>query len=613
MDLDTLYRSLQMVLGIGLVIFVHELGHFIAARMCRVRVDVFSLGFGPKLLGWRRGETLYQVALLPIGGFVRMAGEDPSQQDARPRPDELRAKTVGQRFFIYSGGVLMNMLFGVVVMPLILFSGVAFDEPVIGAVEPGGGAWKAGLEPGTRVLEVNGSRIASFEYIAQEIALGSPESAELLVLAPRDSEPRLVRVEPRYDERLGMNTIGVYSGSDLGGAIVVAPDSAASAAGLTSEDRILAIEGAVPELPLDDQILSVLRYAEPLRMRVANAQGNERSVVVAPRWSDSEGAPVFGVSPAANFVSDLRENADLAALGLRQGDRLVAVNGRRILREGDFLAALLASNEPVRMLVERGQASEELAGPALDRRRALALARDVALESNKKQCEIALSVRAPAADVLQDGDRLLAVNGVELVDWDRDFLPIARGAAADGQPIQLRVARRRDDGSLATLDVTANAGVQPRAEYGFARREALYTFRAQSIGEAVSVGLQATWKFATDAWMMVKRMVLGQVSSKHMGGIISIGVVAYSWAELGIAKLLFFLCMLSVNLAFINVLPVPLLDGGHLLFLLIEKIKGSPVSERVFGYSQVVGLVLILTLLIYVTYNDVMRVTTNGP
>jgi regulator of sigma E protease len=98
-----------------------------------------------------------------------------------------------------------------------------------------------------------------------------------------------------------------------------------------------------------------------------------------------------------------------------------------------------------------------------------------------------------------------------------------------------------------------------------------------------------------------------------MGGIISIGVVAYSWAELGIAKLLFFLCMLSVNLAFINVLPVPLLDGGHLLFLLIEKIKGSPVSERVFGYSQVVGLVLILTLLIYVTYNDVMRVTTNGP
>jgi regulator of sigma E protease len=83
--------------------------------------------------------------------------------------------------------------------------------------------------------------------------------------------------------------------------------------------------------------------------------------------------------------------------------------------------------------------------------------------------------------------------------------------------------------------------------------------------------------------------------------------VSYSWAALGIAKLLFFLCMLSLQLAFINVLPVPLLDGGHLFFLAIEKIKGSPVSERVFGYSQMVGLVLILSLVVYVTYNDIQR------
>jgi regulator of sigma E protease len=84
-------------------------------------------------------------------------------------------------------------------------------------------------------------------------------------------------------------------------------------------------------------------------------------------------------------------------------------------------------------------------------------------------------------------------------------------------------------------------------------------------------------------------------------------VVSYSWSEHGVLKLLFFLCMLSINLAFINVLPIPLLDGGHLFFLVIEKLQGRPVSERVFGYSQVVGLVLILTLLVYVTYNDIMR------
>ena len=99
----------------------------------------------------------------------------------------------------------------------------------------------------------------------------------------------------------------------------------------------------------------------------------------------------------------------------------------------------------------------------------------------------------------------------------------------------------------------------------------------------------------------------GQVSGANIGGIITIGVVSHSWASVGITKLFFFLCMLSMNLAFLNVLPIPVLDGGHLFFLLIEKIKGSPVSERVLGYSQMVGIVLIVSLMVYVTFNDIKR------
>jgi regulator of sigma E protease len=185
-----------------------------------------------------------------------------------------------------------------------------------------------------------------------------------------------------------------------------------------------------------------------------------------------------------------------------------------------------------------------------------------------------------------------------------------QSVAAEQRSVTLKVLREGADGARETLELQVTPGPQSAPDYGFGQREALYTYRADSLSEAIVVGVQATFKFATDSWLMLKRMVLGQVSSKHMGGIISIGVYAYSWAELGLAKLFFFLCMLSVNLAFINVLPVPLLDGGHLLFLVIEKLKGSPVSERVHGYSQVVGMVLILTLLVYVTYNDVMRVAS---
>src|SRR5262249_15019295 len=123
MDFDSLSRFALMVFGIGLVIFVHEFGHFLAARLCKVRVETFSLGFGPKLLSKTYGGTVSQLAALPIGGFVRMAGEDALHDRRAAKPDELMAKSVGQRFFIYSGGVLMNLVFALVVLPLVLFHG----------------------------------------------------------------------------------------------------------------------------------------------------------------------------------------------------------------------------------------------------------------------------------------------------------------------------------------------------------------------------------------------------------------------------------------------------------------------------------------------------------
>ena len=132
-QLTDVFRVLQVLLGIGLVIFVHEAGHFIAARLCRVRVDVFSIGFGPALFRWKRGDTTYQLSALPLGGYVRMAGEDAYlEPDRKAQAGELGSKTVGQRFFIYSGGVLMNLAFGFVVFPVLFLVGVPFT-PVTGA------------------------------------------------------------------------------------------------------------------------------------------------------------------------------------------------------------------------------------------------------------------------------------------------------------------------------------------------------------------------------------------------------------------------------------------------------------------------------------------------
>ena len=607
MDFDSISRSIYMVLGIGLVIFVHELGHFIAARLCKVRVETFSLGFGPKLFGWRRGDTLYQLALLPIGGFCRMAGEDPAEHDGAPRPYELRAKSVGQRFLIYSGGVVMNMAFGIVVLPLVLFYGVPFDDTVIGVVVPGGPAWQAGVEPGMRVLAVNDKPVIGFEYIAHEVALGNPERTRMLLQIPGESAPRIIEMVPTENEEIGIYIVGVGPGVDYSKPLQVAAGSAAASAGLRDDDVLVDVESALPELSLDARLSMAVASGAPLRLRVRGPDAVERSLTITPKLREHPEEPRLGVLQALNVVAATRANPDLTALDLRGGDRIVRVNGRRVLRQRDLELALVADSETLAVTVVRAGAQVELHGAALDRKRALKLASDVALGPDKSRIELVLGTNAVVAGLVQDGDVLLSANGVDVKNWREDFMRITSEAGREQRSVQLRIARERADGSVEQLELSATPAPFMEAAYGLAPREALYTYRAKSVGEAIQVGVQGTWKFATDTWLTIKRMLLGQVSSKNMGGIISIGVASYTFAEMGLAKLIFFLCMLSVNLAFINVLPVPLLDGGHLFFLIIEKVKGSPVSERVFGYSQIVGLVLILTLVIYVTFNDVNR------
>ena len=286
----------QMMLGIGLVIFVHEAGHFIAARLCGVRVEVFSLGFGPRLFGWRRGTTHYQIAMLPLGGYCKMAGEEPLEEGQPPASDDLRSKTVGQRFLIYSGGVIMNVIFAMVVFPAILFYGVPFTPPVIGQAIPGGPAWHAGIEPGTQVLSVNGHPTIGFMYIAHHVALGPPDVATLELLAPGATEPVELLVRPEYNDDAGFSSIRVAPPLDRDNAIEVQPAGAAFAAGLRSGDHLLSFDTPLPELPLGSQMRLIMQAGEPLGVRVLRGD-EELTFIVEPGTDESSTREILGVGP----------------------------------------------------------------------------------------------------------------------------------------------------------------------------------------------------------------------------------------------------------------------------------------------------------------------------
>ncbi|MFO1009910.1 MAG: RIP metalloprotease RseP [Planctomycetota bacterium] len=590
-----------VVLGIGGVIFLHECGHFFAARWCGVRVECFSLGFGPKLFGWKRGPTTYQLALLPLGGYVKMAGEEGSA-DGRPAPDELPSKSVGQRFLIYSGGVIMNVLTGLIVFPILFAHGVPFPEPVVGSVAAGGPAWNAGLETGSKIVRVNDRKITKFGDIATEIALGSPEHAEIEYLDPSGAR-HVVALVPTWDPGLGAFTIGVGPGFDPAGKLSIEPNSAAARAGLLENDRLVAIENGVAGLsPLE--ALRLLADENAPVQGVFERDGKRFSATVAPEDEPAATQAKLGVLPEASRVEAVRESAATKALGIATGDRIVSVNGRRVHGEHDLLRALGGAQKDAEFVfVRAGETRTARTGP-LSAEAALRLARDVAVAFDKDATRIGVLHGSPAERAgLRDGDRIVKLAGAEPKTWE----DVRAGIQAHKDGALAIVVEREEDGERRFVEATATLDPWKTKSYGFAPQAAQYVYQVDGAFAAVKEGWFASWTFLEEGWLTLKRIANRQVSGDNIGGIITIGVVSKKFADTGLVSLLFFLCMLSMNLAFLNVLPIPVLDGGHLLFLLIEKVKGSPVSEKVLGYSQMVGIVLILSLMVYVTFNDVMR------
>lgn len=601
-----LARALQVVFGIGLVIFVHELGHYLAARWCGVRVETFSLGFGPRLFGFRKGATDYQVALVPLGGFCRMAGEERRLEGLPPAPDELPAKSVGARFFIYSGGVLMNMLFGLVVFPILFRVGVPFTRPIIGETVPGGVAWHARVPERHEIVDVNGTEIFEFEHLFTEIALGDPRRASLRLRGP-DGNEATFELAPTPDEREGFRTIGVLPDFERDPAghprIDVAEGSSAARAGLVGGEGLVEVVGGVPGLSPLDQIALAIRGDAPLELVVADAAG-ERRVRIEPEISARTNPPRVGIAALTNRVKALRASPWLDALGLAVGDVMVSVNGREILGLGDLELALVASSAGVRMSVLRAGRALELAGPALEREAALLLAADIALGLDETTTRIAVQPGDPAERAgMRTHDEIVAIDGVDMRAWT-DIQAGVRRAGDEGRAAAI-VARRAGALDLLRFEVVPER--RPVADYGLSLRQAEYVYRSESLGAALLFGARYSWRFLEDSWLTLKRMLTRDVSPKNVGGIITITTISYSLTESGWPKFFFFLCLVSINLAFLNVLPIPVLDGGHLFFLLVEKLKGSPVSNRVLGTSQAVGVVLILSLMVYVTYNDLMR------
>ena len=235
---------LAFLFVLGVLIFVHELGHFMAARRLGVRVITFSLGFGPKLLKFTRGDTEYRISAVPLGGYVKMAGENPDDPRSG-KPDEFMSRTKWERFQILIMGPAMNIILAVVVMAVVLAQGaevpVYQDEPpVVGAVMPGSPAEQAGIVRGDRILTVGGNPVDTWEDLFIEV--GTRPSRDVGITLLRDGQTRSLTVRTVSETRYEVGNIGVLP--DINPIVTsVIGGSVAEKVGLKAGDVILAANG----------------------------------------------------------------------------------------------------------------------------------------------------------------------------------------------------------------------------------------------------------------------------------------------------------------------------------------------------------------------------------
>ena len=388
------------------------------------------------------------------------------------------------------------------------------------------------------------------------------------------------------------------------GAIAVLKDSPAAKAGLQDGDRLIEVEGTSAALTLDERLSKAARHGGPVRATFER-EGRSFTAEITPATESKAETRLLGVGPLVRRVVAVRDTPLAQRSGLAKDDRILEVDGVLLTRPYDFLDRLEAAAGPLKLRVERGGSALALEIPALAPGEAIQLAQDVALGQDAESGLVAITPGSAAADAgLRDGDRIVRIDGRDITT----FTDVQTAAKEAGEDRELALEIERGTEAIAVR-------VAPRAwsppSYGFGIRDAQYVFRTDGPVDAVRAGFGLSWKFLQESWLTLKRILFRQVSGQNIGGIITIGVVSHSFASTGLTKLFYFLCMLSMNLAFLNVLPIPVLDGGHLLFLLIEKLKGSPVSERIHGYSQLVGVVLIVSLMVYVTFNDVVRWIVN--
>ncbi len=667
------FAIIGLALGLCFVIFIHEFGHFLVAKLLGIRVTQFALGFGPSLLTFRQGlgvrwgsteeemerrqdagetgpfsDTEYRLNAIPLGGYVKMVGqEDLDPTATSDDPAAYNNKPVWVRCAVISAGVIMNAISAVVFFVAAFYSGVALPPAQVGSVVAGSPAAKAtpekgeteqpGLRPGDKIVRVNGDRAKNFKDIQIASALaGDGEPVRLVVKRPAfGGEPAKklhFSLEPKEREgSRGLKMIGVKPprSRSIPSADELKKDGLLSilepvlhSYGLEPGMTLVAVDGEPVEGYWAYELRLKRSGGETLTLTFEGKAGKRTTVEVAPlpELARVESVANQGVRHLLGLVPLPEITAvdpDGPAGGkLQRGDLLVSVEGADHPSTRQTMQAIEdAAEEELTLRVWRdGEEKEVTVTPQRTKaggriqvflRRAL----DTPFVAQVLPGSPFAGFRWPpmtrvrklgekAVSSYRDIRRAVVRPEPKKVKTEVTYeLPLPRAEKESGTVV-IPEQRLRSVAELGWTDPFQQVPL-----FGQKRVKQ----QAEGPVDAAEMGMEETWKFMVITYMTIARLFEGEVEVKHLRGPVGIATAGTRFAKRGWEYLLFFLGLLSINLAVLNFLPLPILDGGHFVMLMIEKLRGKPVPAAIQSAITVVGLVLLLSLFAVVTFHDIRR------
>lgn len=538
------YSILAMIVMLGSLIFVHELGHFLVGKYFGIAVEIFSIGFGPKIASWNSKGTDYQLCLLPLGGFVKFSGAFPGEQVK----EGLVGKPFGAssrfaRFMTVLAGPAANILFAVAIYSVIAFSGVEKIPASIGKVMPDSPAAKGGLLASDEILSIDGRPVDSWSDMNKVVMKSSGKTLNLEIqrfegLSKTKSikniqvSPRSVEGEDLLGRKMTRGQLGISVGI-VPAILTVRKERLGYEAGFVTGDKVLQVglEGQekfkINSYPHLMQILSdnSFRGNTPVYFDIETLTSEKKTVKLASSLSFEE----LGISSSVLTVRKIIDEASNIEVPLMFGDTLLEVDGQKV---ADLYSL------------------------------------QTALEKNtKEQVEVVF---------VREGKTQVANVKLKPVDIQR---PEGK-ATIYTLPVEL----------LGAYEMPKL--VVDRYPYGF---------------DSLWYGMKTT---ALQTGLIIytfSQLLIGQLPIKSLGGPILIAKVAGDTAKLGWKAFVSAMALISINLAVVNLFPIPALDGGQIVLIGIEGIRRKSISIRAFENYQKVGFVFILALVVLAFSNDLSR------